>query len=134
VTLAGFIAGIVAGLIGGALAWAGAQFFARDYEKFRAARALTLETLFYFANVGYIDHELPERILAVEHALRTCAAQLYAVQHNAYFPVLLWLRWRGFNLDEAVKGITGYSHSIARLDEGRAMHKRQIEAALKLPT
>jgi hypothetical protein len=125
------ILGIVAGIVGGVIAWAGAQFFARDYDRFRETRATIAERLFFYADAPLAGLGDLEKVLEAQRALRSCAAQLHAVERNAYTPVLRFLKWRGYNLAEAVRCLTGLSNGIAGDHSDR--FTKELRDALKLP-
>jgi hypothetical protein len=117
----------------GVFGWFSVQFFGRQIVKFYDTRAEAVEAVYFSANVGFIDFESNKaRYEKVHDELRRCAAKFDAIRHNAT-PVTSWfLNWRGYDLDKAVKGLTGLSNSLAEKGNARIFAQLTIEKGLKL--
>jgi len=115
------------------LGWLLINFYLSQILSFRAIRRDIHETMYYVANARREDLTSPQLLEAIDW-LRRLAAQLDALRISLEPPSKWWLRRKGYDLDAAVKGLTGYSNSFHTTDGSRGFHRRQAERALKLPT
>ena len=121
--------GTLAGVAG---AWFVTNYFAKDLLEFRRLRTQIHESLFFTANIMARGFEEGRYDAAVDE-LRRLAAKLEALWVSAGWYTKNFWAWRGFDLVEASRGLTGYSNTLGNKDVSRALHRHKVEKALKLP-
>ena len=113
-------------------AWFVTLFLANPILKFYHLREDTHAALFYTANVGSSEPDTA-RYNEATAELRRLATRLDALGHTAKFAAIIWFKRRSYDLHKAAQGLTGLSNSLDRADGSNAIHRTEIEKALKLP-
>jgi hypothetical protein len=113
--------------IAGVCAWVGANFFAEPLLNFYRRRRSIREAILYVAN---IDASRKEAYDAAYEELRRHAASLDALDETAPAAVKAWLRWRGYDLPSATKGVIGFSNSLGSYDGTRGVFRERLRKAL----
>jgi hypothetical protein len=122
----------------GVSGWALVSFLGKPWLDFRDLKRRVHIEIIYTWNIG---GEVPDEVDYNKDAfneavgsLRRLAAEVYAAKANAV-PALAWLleTWWGYNLIKAGAGLIALSSSLEKADGSRALHRKSIEEALKLP-
>lgn len=133
-----FIGTLATGAVGAVVAWFGTHYVGGPILTLRQLRQAIHEELFFTKNIGWVHAD--GRIAAVEKdrhdlavlELRRLAAKMSAL--NAIWPRHLncYLRCRRFDIDKAIKGLTGLSNGLSDPAD-HSQFITQIEDALSLP-
>jgi hypothetical protein len=84
--------------------------------------------MLYAANVDSSRKEIYD---STYEELRRHAAALDALDETAPRIVKAWLRWRGFDISSATRGVIGFSNSLGSYDGSRETHRNRIRKALR---
>jgi hypothetical protein len=94
-------------------------------------RSEAVELIFQTMNVG--SQSDPDRVKEAQSLLRSLAARLLAVHASAIAPVQALLRLLSLDLIGAANASLALSNSFTQDDGSRAIHRRGVEDALRLP-
>jgi len=131
--MAQFIWNTVLPLVGtfalGVAGWFAANFYGEPLSRFAAIRREILVAIFFYANVNKDTQRNVIEVGASE--LRRLAAQLDALRNSLMAPTSWTLSRMAFDLPRAVRGVTGLSNTLVSVDGQKALHRHEIELALR---
>ena len=118
----------------GVAGWFGTHFIGRPIVKFYEIRSASIEAMHFTASARFLDPtKHGERIEIARTELRRCASRLVALQHDASPSTARYLRWRGYDIDLAAKGLTGLSNSIIPEVHPWVFQASFVERGFRLP-
>lgn len=127
-----FIGHVLATIVFGGVGWGVTHFLAQPLIRFYERRGQAQEALFFYANLSGMTTET-EHAEEAHREYRRAAARLEASAVELLPPASWFVRWRGFDLARATRGLTGLSNSVLLTDGSMtAFHRIEARKGLRL--
>lgn len=139
------IGSLLAGAIAAGLGWAATEFLARPIRRFYDLRAEIIQKMAEYGNVRarfkQTDNGVEEytslstqestRLEEAQRAIRELGARMRAFAYNETFAGRVIAFW--YDPQKASQGLIGYSNTIDTYGPDKALKKKMVEDALRLP-
>jgi hypothetical protein len=131
--MSGALSTVIVGLLFGAVGWMVTSYFVKPVERVEEQRRKAHEEVVFHSNLGEESSE--GAVMAAVSALRRAAVALIASAESAPRLVHWYIRWQGWNLNEAGRQLLTMSNQFGKNVEPnlKIVARDNLARALRLP-